>query len=209
LLTRRLFVVPILAAALAVFAARMARPVVRVVVAHAVALGAAACLLASVEDLLPSAAALGVASLGLVLGTVVGRFSGRAGAVAKLAGCLVVLGALPWQVNAEGRPNAVPWSDGSDIETFAAARARERDATAWHVFPPWDLDVLRFDFDAKGVKTSSSPAATFVAGPTSYAGTNDLDLPPPGRLVVFSCERKPMSCRPAGGSRCATVYDCP
>jgi hypothetical protein len=70
------------------------------------------------------------------------------------------------------------------------------------------LPAAVIDMGARGASTSPIPGG-FRAGATSFLGAVDTRAPPPGKLVVFSCNEQPVPCQSSGGPRCARAYDCP
>jgi hypothetical protein len=181
----------------------------RAAVAHSLALAAAVTFLSLRDQVRPSAAALGAPSLGLLFGVLAVFGAPKARRWVRLAVGGAALGTLPFQFDAEGYPISLPRPEGRDLEALAAEAKREVAPNEWHVFPSWDVSVIAFDIEAMGGSTTKLSESSFHSGAVLVTGTDSLEPPPSGRVIVFSCERAPSGCRLVGGNRCSRRYECP
>ncbi len=205
----------LVALALVLLGCLRAAPPGRAVFAHALAWIGAALTIASYRAIRQGSLSITVVPLGLTLGLLATSFprSWR-----YLGHAVVGLVFLTW-LSSSFRPDLLPVgypnpTIGSVID-FAAEIAREPRPVRLQVYPSWGTGVLQFQFMAAGAAGrwaqcgQTTPSSCSPDQTIQLFGVENLNAPPPGRLVVLECDSEPLGCQRRGGYACAKVYECP
>jgi len=179
----------------------------RAVLTHWLAIGAAALLLSATTLVRPAVAALGVPAFAIAVPTAISVLRGRARYVGLAAASLLVFANWPF---AHLPPRDYgPAREAADIAAFASDLRRESHRGTWNVFPDWNFMVLNVDLHMNGAHVEVPAPDLMQVGEARLRPFRDLTKPPPGHVIIFSCNDQLAGCTATGGRSCAKTYECP
>ncbi len=181
-------------------------PAMRAVLTHWLAIAAAALVLSATTLVRPAVAALGVPTFAVAVPTVISVLLGRARYLGAVVAYVVVFASWP---SVLGQPHDYgPAREAADIAAFATDLQRDPRGT-WAAFPDWNLTVLNANLIMSGAHVESLAPGLLQFGDAKLLPFRDFSNPPPGHVVIFSCDDQLTGCTATGGHPCAKTYECP
>jgi len=187
----------------------------RALLGHVLAWGGAALTVASYRAIRQGSLSMTVVPLGVALGLLGASLPRSWKYICHAAVGVCFLWSLPSAFRSDLLPIAYPNPDTAAAMAFAASLRSEPRPLRLNVYPVWNMGVLQFQLVAAGEARGwqqcgeVSPSTCSPGQTVQLYGVENLQAPPPGRLVVLDCYHRPVGCREQGGSTCAKVYECP